>query len=102
MVGLWPHPPGTLRALLTILKGPVHVICRRCRRYAPLWAEREDLDRKYEPCPFRCTGCGERAQIVLDVPDGFTLTTPARRIRKQPTSQPTPTVDLDPAYRPRF
>jgi len=28
MVGPWPHRPGTLRALLKILKGACFVICR--------------------------------------------------------------------------
>lgn len=78
MVGAWPHRPGTLRALITILKS-CHVICRPCERYAPLSADREDLDRKADPCPFRCTRCGARAEIVIEVPAGFTLTTPAAK-----------------------
>jgi hypothetical protein len=55
MVGPWPHRPGTLRALMTILKGSCHIICRPCRRYARLSAERVDLDRSAEPCPFVCS-----------------------------------------------
>ena len=53
MVGAWPHRPGTLRALITILKGSCHIVCRPCERYAPLSANREDLDRPYETCPVR-------------------------------------------------
>lgn len=36
MVGPWPHRPGTLRALLTILKGACFVVCRPCERYGTL------------------------------------------------------------------
>ena len=99
MVGPWPHPPGTLRALLTILKGPFHVICRPCQRYAPLSVEREDLDRRYEPCPFRCSSCGVRAEIVTDVPAGFALTPIAAKAPKPPEMEPLP---LGPWGRPSF
>ena len=101
MVGAWPHRPGTLRALITILKGSCHIICRACRRYAPLSADREDLDRPYEPCPFVCSRCGARAEIVLDVPAGFTLVTPAPRVRRHRAVDPAP-ADLGPRHRPMF
>lgn len=102
MVGPWPHPPGTLRALLTILNGSFHVICRRCRRHGPLSVEREDLDRRYEPCPFRCIRCGTRAEIVMDVPAGFTLTEPVARARKPVTTDPAPAAPLGPRHSPTF
>lgn len=103
MVGPWPHPPGTLRALLTILKGPFHIICRPCRRHAPLSVAREDLDRRYEPCPFRCVRCGTRAEIVMDVPAGFALTKPAPRRALKPTARaPAPGVALGPRHSPSF
>ncbi len=72
MVGLWPHPPGTLRALRTIL-GDMSVICRSCRRWTPLSFEREHADRPAEPCPFRCTWCRQRGDIVFpdQVPADF-------------------------------
>jgi len=35
-----------------------------------------DLDRKYAPCPFRCTSCRQRGEIVWDVPEGFSLAEP--------------------------
>jgi hypothetical protein len=69
--------------MLTILKGACYVICRTCERYAPLSAEREDLDRPADPCPFVCSRCGARAEIVMDVPRGFVLTEPASRERKR-------------------
>lgn len=102
MVGPWPHRPGTIRALMMILKGACHIICRPCRRYAPLSADREDLDRKADPCPFRCSKCGARAEIVLDVPAGFTLSTPARRVRKAKTVEAAPAPELGPRHRPMF
>lgn len=102
MVGAWPHRPGTLRALITILKGSCHIICRACQRYAPLSADREDLDRPYEPCPFVCSRCGARAEIVLDVPAGFTLTPPAPRVHKSKTVDATPPSELGPRHRPMF
>jgi hypothetical protein len=49
MVGPWPHRSGTLRVLLTILKGACCVVCRPYERYAPRSAELENLDRSYEP-----------------------------------------------------
>ena len=82
MVGPWRHRPGTLRALQTILQGPFHLICRPCRRYAPMEVERQDLDRPFEPCPFRCSSCGTRAEIVEEVPAGFTLTPMAPKAPK--------------------
>lgn len=82
MVGAWPHPPGTLRALMVILKGPFHVICRPCKRSAPIDVAREVLDRRYEPGPFVCGRCGARAEIVTDVTAGFEPTTMAARLRK--------------------
>lgn len=102
MVGPWRHPPGTLRALLTIVKGPFHIICRPCKRYAPLSVEREDLDRRYEPCPFRCVRCGARAEIVMDLPAGFSLTDPAQKERTPRASDPAPDVPLGPRHSPSF
>ncbi len=102
MVGAWPHRPGTLRALLTILKGACFVICRTCERYAPLSAEREDLDRPYEPCPFVCSQCGARAEIVMESPRGFTLTTPAPRERKRLAIRTDPPAKLGPWHTPSF
>lgn len=101
MVGPWPHPPGTLRALLTILKGPFHVICRHCQRHAPLEPDREDLDRKYEPCPFVCSRCGARAEIVADVPTGFALTQMAAKPPKPKPPERMP-VPLGPSHTPTF
>lgn len=40
MVGPWPHRPGTLRALLTILKSPFFIVCYPCQRYARMEFER--------------------------------------------------------------
>lgn len=31
----------------------------------------KDLDRKYDPCPFRCSICRQRGEIVFDLPEGF-------------------------------
>jgi hypothetical protein len=70
MTRLWPHPPGTLRALKATFKSQ-YVICRPCRRYTPMRVADKDLDRKYEPCPFRCDICKQRGAIVFDVPKGF-------------------------------
>lgn len=102
MVGPWPHRPGTLRALITILKGSCHIICRPCRRYAPLSAEREDLDRKADPCPFRCSQCGARAAIVLDVPAGFTLSEAALRVREPKLPDKVPPPPMGPRHTPTF
>jgi hypothetical protein len=101
MVGPWPHPPGTLRALLTILKGPFHIICRPCRRYAPMEVDREDLDRPYEPCPFVCRQCGVRAKIERHVPTGFTLTSIAPKAQK-PKAPEEPPPPLGPWHTPSF
>lgn len=68
----WDHPPGTLRALVAVF-GKQYVICRRCRRYKPMRVEARDLDRKFDPCPFRCEVCGRRGELVSDVPEGFGL-----------------------------
>lgn len=70
MTGLWPHPPGTLRALRTIL-GHHYVICRHCRRYADMDIPRGMEDRPFHPCPFRCRVCGQRGELVDKVPEGF-------------------------------
>lgn len=70
MVGLWPHPPGTLRALQTIL-GRYYVICRPCRRYTDMDIPKGMEDRPYHPCPFRCRQCGRRGELETSVPDGF-------------------------------
>lgn len=53
MVGPWRHPPGTLRALWTIL-GHDYVLCRRCRRFAAITIPRGMEDRPYDPCPSVC------------------------------------------------
>lgn len=82
MVGPWRHPPGTLRALIATF-GRHYVICRPCQRYTPMRVEARDLDRKFDPCPFRCDACKRRGEIVWDVPEGFSL------------------VEL-PAHRPQF
>ena len=102
MVGPWPHRPGTLRALLTILKGPWYVICRPCQRYAPMPVERQDLDRPYEPCPFVCSRCGARAEIVSDVPATCALTEPAPRIVRPKPADPIAPARLGPWGRPSF
>jgi len=70
MVGPWPSPPGTLRALRTIL-GHHYVLCHRCRRFADMMIPRGMEDRKYEPCPFRCRFCGERGALETEVPVGY-------------------------------
>lgn len=46
--------------------------------------ETKDLDRKYEPCPYRCRLCRLRAEIVFDIPEGCKL------------------IELPPAARPSF
>ncbi len=70
MTSLWPHPPGTLRALKTIL-GDHYVICRRCQRYTDMRVPKGQEDRKFDPCPFRCSICRHRGDLVRTVPDGF-------------------------------
>lgn len=70
MSGPWHHPPGTLRALLATF-GQRYVICQPCRRYTPMRVATKDLDRKFDPCPFRCSMCHQRGKIVSEVPDGF-------------------------------
>lgn len=70
MISLCRHPPGTLRALLATFKEQ-YVICRPCRCWMPLRVQSKDLDRKYEPCPFRCDLCKRRGEIVFEVPDSF-------------------------------
>jgi hypothetical protein len=69
----WRHPPGTLRALIATF-GDHYVICRPCQRYTPMRVEPRDLDRPYEPCPFRCGLCHRRGEIVWAVPEDFTAT----------------------------
>ena len=100
MVGAWPHRPGTLRALMTILKS-CHIVCRPCRRHSPLSAEREGLDRPYDPCPLVCSRCGARAEIVMEVPAGFALTPMAAEPPKPkpPEKEPSP---LGPRHTPSF
>jgi len=66
----WRHPPGTLRALIATF-GDHYVICRACQRYTPMRVESRDLDRPFEPCPFRCSLCRRRGEIVWAVPEGF-------------------------------
>ena len=102
MVGPWPHRPGTLRALLTTLKGACFVIYRAGERYAPLSAEREDIDRPYEPCPFVCSQCGARAEIAMAAPSGSTLTTPAPRERKRLAIRTDPRAKLGPWHTRTF
>lgn len=70
MVGLWPHPPGTLRALRTIL-GHHYVICHGCRRYADMDIPKGMEDRPYHPCPFRCSRCNERGALESRPPPGY-------------------------------
>lgn len=70
MTRLWHHPPETLRALLATFKAQ-YVVCHPCRRWMPLRVQAKDLDRRCEPCPFRCDLCKRRGEIVFDVPDGF-------------------------------
>jgi hypothetical protein len=65
----WPHPPGTLRALIAVYGGQHFVICRPCQRYTPMQVPAKHLDRKFDPCPFRCTIW--RGEIVDVVPGGF-------------------------------
>ncbi len=60
---------------------------------------RDDLDRRYEPCPFRCSRCGARAEIVTDVPAGFLLVTPPPKVPKAKAPEPAP---LGPRYTPGF
>ena len=96
------HRPGTLRALLTILKDTCYIICRPCERYAALSAEREDIDRPANPRPFICSQCGARADIVMDVPRGFVLTTPAPRQRKRTAIRTDPLEPLGPSHTPKL
>jgi hypothetical protein len=28
-------------------------------------------DRRYDPCPYRCSQCRQRGELVSAVPDGF-------------------------------
>jgi len=72
MTSPWRYPPGTLRALLETFKEQ-YVICRPCSRHTPMQVQSKELDRKYEPCPFRCDICKQRGEIVFDVPEGFSL-----------------------------
>jgi len=74
MVGPWPYPPGTLRALRTII-GHHYVICRHCQRYTDMEIPKGMEDRKYHPCPFRCRLCGHRGELETSVPAGFTRDT---------------------------
>jgi hypothetical protein len=67
----WPHPPGTLRALIAVYGGQQFVICRPCRCYMPIQVPAKHLDRQFDPCPFRCTICRQRGEIVDGVPKGF-------------------------------
>lgn len=73
------------------------MIWRPCERYAPLSAEREDFDRPYEPCPFVCSRCGARAEIGVDAPRGFTLTTQAPHERKRMAIKTDPARQAGPA-----
>ena len=102
MVGPWRHRPGTLRALLTILKGTCYIVCRTCERYALLSADHEDLDRPYEPCPFVCSRCGVRADIVMEAPRGYTLTPAAPREPKRLAVRTEPPAPLGPRHTPSF
>ena len=70
MVGRWPHPPGTLRALRTII-GDHYVICHGCRRYTDMVIPQGMEDRPYEPCPFCCRLCGRRGVLETEVPAGY-------------------------------
>ena len=86
MVDLWPHPPGTLRAIQRII-GPHYVICRRCKRYIDMDIPKGQEARKYHPCPFRCVMCRQRGELVTAIPDGF--------VRIDNSNEP-------PAHRPGF
>ena len=70
MTGLWPHPPGTLRALRTIL-GHHYVVCRPCRRWVDMEIPKGMEDRPFHPCPYRCRLCRQRGELVDKVPEGF-------------------------------
>lgn len=70
MVGPWRHPPGTLRALRTII-GHHYVICHGCRRFTDMTIPRGMEDRKFEPCPYRCRLCGVRGALETEVPAGY-------------------------------
>jgi len=72
MTRRWPYPPGTLRALIAVF-GRQYVICRPCRRYTPMRVESRDLDRRFDPCPYRCDICKRRGEIVSAVPEDFDL-----------------------------
>ena len=52
MVGPWPHPPGTLRALRTII-GHHYFICHRCWRYTDMNIPTGMQDRPYHPLPLQ-------------------------------------------------
>lgn len=81
----WRHAPGTLRALIATF-GAHYVICRACQRYTPMRVDARDLDRLYEPCPFRCSLCRRRGEIVWAVPEGFT---PIERLPEAPAHRST-------------
>lgn len=70
MVGPWPHPPGTLRALRRII-GRHYVICRGCQRYTSMTIPKGMEHRPYEPCPYRCRICGERGALETHPPNGY-------------------------------
>lgn len=73
----WDRPPGTVRALIATF-GPQAVLCRPCKRYrrAP------GIDRPFDPCPFTCALCGQRAELVdaPEVPADFVNTSDAADI----------------------
>lgn len=58
----WNHPPGTLRAVVAVF-GPQIVVCDPCRRFAPMTVPDGNLDRAFDPCPFRCSRCGRRGAL---------------------------------------
>ena len=62
----------------------------------------DDLNRRYEPCPFRCAQCGERAEIVTDVPTGFARVRMAPREQKARAQEPAPPAPFGPRHTPTF
>lgn len=58
----WDHPRGTLRALVFGM-GRQLVVCHSCRRFKPMVIPPGQQDRPFDPCPFRCSRCGQRAKL---------------------------------------
>lgn len=83
----WDHAPGTCRALAWGM-GPQIVVCHPCRRYVPMPA----VERPFDPCPFVCSACGTRGQII-DAEDAPACYRAAARVRTfvPPKLRPKPT-----------